>query len=255
MPAKITPSLLLFLLYFCGGALFAQVSGTADPNLSQEAISSFSFIRPTGPTLDNLADYGKINRTEGTPFLYEDWAPGRIRFEGQPNYSEVLDLLPDLESNLLYIRLSSGYVGEFPMERLDAIEVYGPDQDTVSYVVQNLQELFGEGGYGRQFYEVLHRGGRYMVLHHPEKYLRREEYVENLGMVRRPDKYMERSEYYVFDGTRMVEVKSNLRSISKAFPRNAATIKRLMRSHDLDLGDDQDLGRLFALLEASTSNG
>ncbi len=254
MPAKTTPKLLLIALCLFSFTAFAQVSGAADPSLSQEAISSFSFIRPTGPTLDNLADYGKINRTEGTPFLYEDWAPGRIRFEGQPNFSEILDVLPDLESNLLYIRLSSGYIGEFPMERLDALEVYGPDQDTVAFEVQNLQELFGEGGYGRHFYQILHRGSRYMVFHHPIKYLRREEYVENLGMVRRPDKYMDRSEYFIFDGTRMVEVKNSLRSISKAFPRNAATIKRLIRSHDLDLSNDEDLGRLFALLEEPTGN-
>ena len=249
MLAKTTSTLFLLLFCLCGSTIFAQINGSAEPSLSQEAISSFSFIRPTGPTLDNLADYGKINRTEGTPFLHDEWAPGRIRFEGQPSFSELLDVLPDLESNLLYIRLSSGYIGEFPMERLDAIEVYGPDQDTVTFEIQNLQELFGQGGYGRQFYEILHRGGRYMVLHHPEKYLRREEYVENLGMVRRPDKYMDRSEYYVFDGTRLVEVKTNLRSVSKAFPRQASTIKRLVRTHDLDLGENEDLGRLFALLE------
>lgn len=219
--------------------------------ITQQSISKLTFLRPTGPSLDDLANYGEINRTEGTPFLYEEWAPGRIRFEGQPNYSEILDVLPDLETNILNIRLSSGYIGEFPMDRLDAVTIYGPDQDTVALEIQDLNVLFGLGDPGRRFYQILHRGDRYLVLHQPIKYLRREEYVENLGMVRRPDKYMERNQFWVFDGATLIEVKNNIRSISKAFPRHEATIKRLVRANDLDLSEHDDLGRLFSLLEES----
>lgn len=240
--------MLLLLLLFTASSLFAQEPPI---NNTQQSLSKLTFIRPGGPGLSDLANYGKLNRTEGTPFLYDDWAPGRVRYEGQPNNSEILDILPDLENNQLNIRLSSGYIGEFPMDRLDAVIVYGPDQDTVAYEIQDLHELFGIGDHGRRFYQVLHRGSRYLVLHQPIKYLRREEYVENLGMVRRPDKYMERNRYFIFDGTQLLEVKNNLRNISKAFPRKASTIKRLVRTNDLDLGNNEDLGRLFALLEES----
>lgn len=224
---------------------------TTAPKATQQQISQLSYIRPEGPTITDLADYGSARKTEGTPYLYPEWAPGRIRFEGQPNFSEILDVMPDLENNELYIQLSTGYVGEFPMDRLDALEVYGPDQDTLSYEIQNLQELFGVGDHGRRFYEILHRGDRYLVLHQPIKYLRREEYVENLGMARRPDKYMGRSRFWVYDGTRLAEVKSNQRNIAKVFPRKASTIKRLVRSNELDLSNKADLGRLFELLEDS----
>ena len=238
-----TLSLLLFLCA-CGSCLLAQ----DDLPNSTKDITKLSFVRPEGPTLNDLSNYGKINRTEGTPYLYDTYTPGRIRFEGQPNFSEMLEVLLDLEKNQLYVKLSTGFIGEFPLEQLDAVQVYGT-QDTLTFEALNMQELFGEGGYGRRFYRILHRGDRYLVLHQPIKYLRKEDYVENLGMVRRPDKYMERNQYWVFDGASIYEIKSNLRQISKVFPRKAATIKRLVNTNDLDLNKQDDLGRLFLLLE------
>jgi hypothetical protein len=234
----------LLFLSSCSSFLLAQ----DDLPNSTKDITKLSFVRPEGPTLNDLSNYGKINRTEGTPYLYDAYTPGRIRFEGQPNFSEMLDVLLDLEKNQLFVKLSTGFIGEFPLERLDAVQVYGT-KDTLTYDALNMQELFGEGDYGRRFYRVLHRGDRYLVLHQPIKYMRKEDYVENLGMVRRPDKYMERNQYWVFDGATLYEIKSNLRQISKVFPRKAATMKRLVNTHDLDLNKQDDLGYLFLLLE------
>lgn len=238
------PLSLLLMLCCCGSFLLAQEEL---PNSSKD-ITKLSFVRPEGPTLNDLSNYGKINRTEGTPYLHDAYSPGRIRFEGQPNFSEMLDVLLDLEKNQLYVKLSTGFIGEFPLERLDAVQVFGP-QDTLVFEALDIRALFGEGDYGSRFYRILHRGDRYLVLHQPIKYLRKEDYVENLGMVRRPDKYMERNQYWVFDGASIYEIKSNLRQISKVFPRKAASMKRLVNTHDLDLNQQDDLGRLFLLLE------
>lgn len=237
--------LLVLLFSACASFLLAQETL---PNASKD-ITKLSFVRPEGPTLNDLSNYGKINRTEGTPYLYDAYTPGRIRFEGQPNFSEALDVLLDLEKNQLFVKLSTGFIGEFPLDRLDAVMVYGP-QDTLTFEALNMRELFGEGDYGRRFYRVLHRGDRYLVLHQPIKYLRKEDYVENLGMIRRPDKYMERNQYWVYDGASIYEIKSNLRQISKVFPRKAAAMKRLVNANDLDLNNQNDMGRLFMLLEA-----
>jgi hypothetical protein len=218
---------------------------------TEDNVFPLSFIRPGGPTLDDLSNFGKINRTEGTPYLLDNYLPARIRFEGQPNFSEQLEVLMNLEENELFVKLPSGFTGYFPLEYLDAVDVYLPEGDSLSFEALNMQELFGEGDYGRRFYRVLQRGDRYLVLHQPIKYLRKEDYIENLGMVRRSDKYMERNQYWVFDGNTLFEIRSNLRQISKVFPRQAATMKRLVRENDLDLNDPTDLGRLFALLEAA----
>lgn len=216
---------------------------------TQQNISRLTFIRPEGPGINDLANYGKINRTEGTPYLNDDWSPGRIRFEGQPSFSEELDVLLDLEKNQLFIKLTSGFIGEFPIERLDAVTVYPTATDTLTYVVFNFQELFSAGDQGRRFYRLLHQGPQYQVYHQPIKYLRREDYVENLGMVRRPDKYMERNQYWVFTTNNLIEIKRNEQQIQKAFPRLESTIRRLIKTYELDVKDEADLGKLFALLE------
>jgi hypothetical protein len=235
------------LLFLC--CLGLQLSTYAQEPSSQNDVSKLGFIRPQGPSLSDLANYGKVNRTEGTPYLYDEYAPGRIRFEGQANSSEILDVLLDLENNQLFVQLSTGFIGEFPMEYLDEVTVFGPEGDTLLYEVHNIHELFGQGDLGRRFYRVLHRGEKYLLLHQPIKYLRREDYVENLGMVRRPDKYMERNQYWLFDGGNLIEIKRNQRAIERALPSKASAIKRLVRTNDLNLKDEVDIGRLFELLE------
>ncbi|MEM1215418.1 MAG: hypothetical protein AAGJ82_07030 [Bacteroidota bacterium] len=235
----------LFLLITTAVFSQAQPSGTAS-----QTQTNMAFLRPGGPTLSDLANYGSKNNVDGTPYLFDDWEGGRVRFEGQPNFSEQLDVLLDLEVHQLNVKLSTGFIGEFPMERLDAVEVHTSNGDTVNYEIHNLQELFGAGDYGRRFFRVLHRGEGYLLLHQPNKYLRREADIENLGMVRRPDKYLERNRYWLYDGVRMIEVKRNQRQLMRQLPAKASTMKRLIRAHDLDVSEDEGLARLFELMEA-----
>ncbi|MEZ4985653.1 MAG: hypothetical protein R2795_11560 [Saprospiraceae bacterium] len=112
----------------------------------------------------------------------------------------------------------------------------------------NLPDLFGKGDFGYRFYKVLYRSDKFLVLHQPIKYLRKEEYIENLGMVRRADKYMDTNKYWVFDGTVLHEVKTNQRQLTSEFPQFASQIKQIIKAEQLDL--NKDLGRLFELLEA-----
>lgn len=225
-------------------ALALGVSAQDTQLVTQESISRLGYIKPGGA---GFGTFSNVDRVEGNPFFMEDWQEGRIRFEGQVNYSEDLELLLDMDDNHCYIRLSTGFEGEFPMGRLDVVEVFTP-ADTLVFDVLNLKELFGEGEPGRKFYRILHRE-EYMVIHQPIKYLQREKYIENLGMVRRPDKYEETNRYFVFDGSSLFQVKRNVRSLTKTFPRKSSQIKRLIRTHNLDLKVDADLAQLFALLE------
>ena len=240
---------LLFSLSLLSCLSFSIDATAQKPNEVGQSISKLSFIRPGGPTLSDLSNFGKINRTEGTPYMSDTYIPARIRFEGQPNYSEELEVLMDLEKNELFVKLSTGFTGFFPLGYLDAVELKPSAGEFLYFETLDLNELFGQGDEGRRFYRVLHRGEDYLVLHQPIKYLRREDYIENLGMVRRPDKYLDRNQYWVFDGTTLYEIKSNLRQISKVFPAQAAAMKRLVRDNELNLENPTHLGRLFALLE------
>ncbi|MCB0637856.1 MAG: hypothetical protein KDC54_14610 [Lewinella sp.] len=214
--------------------------------VTQESISRLAYLNPGGP---GFSTFSTVDRTEGTPYLRDDWQMGQIRFEGQTNFSEDLELLMDLENSHLYIRLSSGFSGEFPLERLNEVRVFTEEADTLSYETMNLYNLFGAGPRITQFYRVLYRSEQYLMLHHPSKYLRREEYIENLGMVRRPDKYMDQNDYWLYNGETVVEVKRKSRSLEEALPSRSRDLRGLIRENNLDLDNDADLARLFSLLE------
>ncbi|MEZ4985654.1 MAG: hypothetical protein R2795_11565 [Saprospiraceae bacterium] len=88
--------------------------GTANHAHTFAAVNfKLTFIRPEETGLWDLSTYGKVNRTEGTPYMNDDWTTGRIRFEGQPNFSDQLHVLMDLVKNELYVRLESGFIGNF----------------------------------------------------------------------------------------------------------------------------------------------
>ncbi len=235
---------LLFISFF--SLLFLLSLSAQDTQLvTQESVSRLAFVTPGGP---GFSTFSTIDRTEGNPYLLEDWQSGSIRYEGQDNFSEELDVLLDLDNNQLFIRLSTGFTGQFPMDRLDEVIVYTEENDTLHYTIMDLNFLFGGADAGKRFYRVLHRG-TFVVIHQPIKYLRREDYVENLGMVRRPDKYMDTNKYWVFDGEELIEIRRNARAIQRAFPAWSSEIRRLIRSNDLDMKNDADIAQLFALLE------
>lgn len=238
-------SLLPFIIIILLTNVAAVAQSTAETP-TQQGIAKLSFIRPEGPGLWDLSTYGKVNRTEGTPYWNDGWMTGRIRFDGQTAFSEPLNVLLDLEKGELYIRLETGFVGEFPMEMLHEVEVHGA-ADTIRYHAYDLRKQFGAGDAGYRFYHLLHKGDDYWLLHQPVKYLRREEYIENLGMVRRPDKYMDTNKYWVYDGRKLVEVKKNLRQLTNALPDQATNIKQIVKDYDIDL--DKDFGLLFRLLD------
>ena len=51
------------------------------------------------------------------------------------------------------------------MDRLDADRGLMAQMGILRLLeIQDMQELFGVGDYGRRFYELLHRGDRYLVL-------------------------------------------------------------------------------------------
>jgi hypothetical protein len=234
---------LLIALFFSTAFLSAQ-----DTQLvTQQSVARLAFLNPGGP---GFSTFSNVDRTEGTPYLLDNWQTGQIRFEGQENFSEDLEVLIDLENSHLYIRLSSGFSGEFPLARLNEVRVFA-ESDTLTYESMNLNNLFGAGPRLPQLYRVLYRSEQFLLLHQPSKYLRREEYIENLGMVRRPDKYMDQNDYWLYNGEELVEIKRKLRSLEEALPGQSSRLRGLIRRNDLDLNEDADLATLFRLLEGA----
>jgi hypothetical protein len=185
---------------------------------------------------------------EGTPFLFDDWKTGRVRLEDQEEFSDEVGIILDLQDDQIYIQLNSDFVSEFPVNKVGAVEIYN-EQDTFLFETFDLNKYYGIGPKGLRFYEVLHKG-QYTVLHGHKKYLRKEDYVEKLGMVTRPNEFKSLHSYWLDNGKSIQRVKKRTSSVRSAIaPKDARKVKRIVKSNDLKIKKDKDFGALFRLLE------
>lgn len=193
--------------------------------------------------------FSTVVRREGHRFLFNDFLPGRVLFTGYEYLSEEIDMVIDGENDRLHILFEDETEGQLPLSQVQAIEVYHGEGDTVEYVVQDLSKITSEAGKGLRFYERLYGGEDFVVLHHERKYLRKEEYMENVGIVRRPDEYKTLHSYFVVHEGKVVKIKKNRRKIEKALPAYKKQIKQIVKQTNNKLKDNADLRQLFADLD------
>lgn len=193
--------------------------------------------------------FSTVVRREGHRFLFNDFLPGRVLFTGYEYLSEEIDMVIDGENDRLHILFEDESEGMLPLSQVQAIEVYRGEGDTVEYVVQDLSRVTTDASKGRRFYERLYGGEDFVVLHHERKYLRKEEYMENVGIVRRPDEYKILHSYFVVHKGDVVKIKRNRRNIAKALPAYKKEIKQIIKETNNKLKDKEDLRKLFADLD------
>ena len=232
----------LLLLLLCG--LLIPSMQAQDPMKTQENLGRLAMINPNTP---GFPTFSNVDRTKGTPFLLDGWQRGQVKFGQNQQFSSELDIAFNMEQDQLIIRLSDGQAGYFPLVYLHSLKIFS-EGDTLYFEAHNLKKTYGDGPAGHKLYSVLHRGEN-TLYQYTRKFLRREKYVENLGMVRRPDIYQELNSYWYVNGQQVVEVKKNVKALRKAIPQKANTIKKLVKKENINLKESAELGRLFALLE------
>ncbi len=118
-----------------------------------------------------------------------------------------------------------------------------------TFMVRDLFSDHNAGPKGHKFYEIIHLGEKYTLLKCHTKFLRKEDYVENLGMVRRPNKYMELYSYWVLAGNSLRPAGANKTAMKKAIPEKANRIDSYVKSKKLQLKKKEGLAQLMQLLE------
>ena len=233
----------IITVFFCFLMVFSWGQDRQVSLASLDQLAHMSPARPGFRTFDNDG----INY-EGTPFLFDDWRVGRVQLKGQEEFSEELGIILDLQDDRIYIQLNAEFVSQFPVDKIGMVELYN-DQDTLRYRPYNLGKSYGIGPNGFRFYQVLHDGD-YVVLHGEKKYLRKEDYVEKLGMVTRPNKFMSLHSYWVSNGKIFKKAKKKSKSLKEILPpKDARKVKKIIKSNDLNIKKDQDFGEFFRLLE------
>lgn len=225
---------------------FGQGSGLSD--ISMNALAN---LDPNSP-IYIVSSGGNI---QGSQFKFDDWQTGRIRLKSIDAFSEEVDIMLDLENHAFYFRFKDqpDNIGQLAPKEIAGLMLMDK-LDTLYYEVHNLNKRAHEGPNGDKFYQILYAGDM-VLLYLEEKYLRKEEYIENLGLVRRPDVYKSRHEYFIIRDKRLFPVKRNLKSIEKVFPKDAQEIRNLAKQNDLKLNNDEDFAKLVSMIDQRNQNG
>ena len=238
-------SFIIFCFFF-SSTIFAQGTG-----LSDQSLTALGNLDPNSPIFVMSSEGMKI---DGSQFKNDDWMDGRIRLNKINAFSEVVQVLLDLENHEIYFRFKDDTenVGQLRTDELDAVVMYA-ESDTLMYEVHDLNKRAHEGPAGKKFYEILYAGEN-ILLHLENKYLRKEDYVENLGMVRRPNIYKSRDAYYLIKGRRLHEVRRNVKSFEKVYPQYASQIKQLVKDEKIKVSKEAGMAQLMQLIEEEQVN-
>lgn len=187
-------------------------------------------------------------RMEGTPFLAEKWQYANIKVED--GYSKEVQVALDLEDQILFLKLSNDKEFQIPNNKLKGLRIEQEDKTYLELESHNLLATYGIGPKGYKYYEPLHKGEKYTLWELHTKFLRKEEYMENLGMVRRPNEYKSLYEYWLLNEKgELLRLKRNVKALGKILPKEAKRIKAIVKQQGLNLKDNNDFGKLFAALE------
>lgn len=230
---------LLFLFFIPISGLVAQdVDENNSVELAKLYLNPISFQGFENPNL----------RMEGTPFLAEKWQYGNIKVAD--GYSKEVQIALNLEDQMLFIKLSNNKEFQIPNSKLEGVRIEQENKTYLELESHNLLETYGIGPKGYKYYEPLHKGEKYTLWELHTKFLRKEEYMENVGIVRRPNEYKSLYEYWLLnDKGELLKVKRNVKALGKVLPREAKRIKTIVKEQGLNLKNSKDFGKLFSALE------
>lgn len=239
-------NLILSIIYFllvCNA--WSQNRQVTQLNLEQLASTS-----PASPGFMAFDNNGM--QIKGTPYLFDEWKIGRVRLEGEKFFTGEIGILLDLQDDRIYVQLEDDFTAEFSVDKVDALEIYN-EQDTALFETYDLFAYYGIGPKRLRFYEILHKG-MYTVLHLQKKYLRKEEYIEKVGIVERPNEFRSLHSYWFNNGKSIKKIKKKTSSIKSAVTsREARKVNRIIKRNNLKIKKDKDFGTFFRLLEEEKS--
>ena len=183
-----------------------------------------------------------IEDIEGSPFLFNDWNLGIVKFRNR-QFAKGVNLRFNIYNNQLYFKKDNQQlefalpVEEFMIRGLkdtDSVDVYYrsgfPDTEKTTY--QTFLEVLADGNLVLLKY-------RYKVIGSFKPYNQAER-----------KKFEDREQLFVYVDKRMVKVKKEKESIIEALPQYKAAILSIVEEKKLKLKNEGDIEKLFVELNS-----
>lgn len=221
-----------------------------DPATNQQILEQIGNLSPFSPGI--LGFDNRYEGVKGSPYLFDTWTSGRIKFTQKDSLSLPLIFNVDLLENLVFVRLKGDLMGTVATAQVEMMEVKATDKMLRQWVVKQEREVEGSKSNKHTFYEVLYAGKSLQLLKKMEKQFRKADYKQAYGTDTRYDEFISETHYWLKQGDAPYQkIKLNQKSFEKGLPGLATDIKKLVTEHRLDLKEEADSARLLEFLEAS----
>ncbi len=236
----------LLLLLMCSIWSIAQ----QDPANNQQMLEQVGNLSPFSPGIVGFDN--RYEGVKGSPYLFDTWTSGRIKFVQKDSLSLPLVFNVDLVENLVFVRLKGDLMGTVATAKVEMMELKATDKTMRQWIVKPESAIEGAKSSKHAFYEVLYEGKSLSLLKKMEKQLRKADYKQAYGTDTRYDEFISETGYWLKQGdTPYQKMKLSQKNFEKGLPGFAAEIKKLAAEHRLDLKEEKDSVRLLEFLEAS----
>jgi hypothetical protein len=224
--------LVIMIVFLTGGIAQVQRSATNVPisPLFLEDITGKPF------TVTKMADI------EGSPYLFEDWNPGTVKFSNG-KFSNDVTLKFDVYNNrLFFFRFNVQFEFASPVSEFTIMyPTSGTDSQSVHF--RNGYPEIGRNNH-ETYYEVLADGNIQLLKHRIKSIESFTEY--NKGQVK---KIMDKDQLYLFvPGKKFIALGKDKDAIIEALPEHAEEIKKITESRKLKLKTEKGLTELVLAL-------
>lgn len=208
--------------------------------------------------LGNLSPYsaGAVafdNRYEGiqgTPFLFEDWRIGSIKFAKQDTFGTPVKLNVDLITQVVTVLLRNGSVGEMSATYIRELKVSDPaTKASRQFIVAREGDIEGIRSVRLKFYEILHKG-EFTFLKLVEKKFKKADFQGAYSADRRYDEFLTQESYWLqIPGKPFEKVNLKRKDIEKALAGYETQMAEITKKNKLNLNQEKDIVQLLSQLE------
>jgi len=188
----------------------------------------------------NWTQLNKYSEVIGSPFLYDDWAPGTIKFADQQQI-RVENLKYDLYNDVLLFKNEKEEVMEVAEPILEFTITYMKDSKTVQKTFRSGFKASNDNT-TQSFYEILFDGQTKLVKRIGKTIVEEKEYNATTSI----RKLVDKPSYFIANTTNMpIAISKNEKSILGAVGDKITELKTFIKDNKLNLKNDGDVVKLL----------
>ncbi len=222
----------------------AQPTSSVEAEQNLRMLGNLTPLSPGAQGFDN-----RYEGVKGTPYWFEEWRLGRIKFVKQDTFSTLIPLTIDAARQMVLVKLQNGSIGEMSATYVKGVVVsHTGQQPGQEFAVYPEGEVEGIKSVRLRFYEVLHPGD-FSLLKSVHKHFRKANFQGAYASGERYDEFLTEEKYWLcLPNKPYVKVSLKRKEIEKALADYQSQIAEIVKTQKLNLNNEEDIVQLLRAL-------